>query len=151
MPFKTQQTALDTLANFELFFERQSKLLPQTLTYLFHCLDNTNLANAAAGAIFCVCSSCDEHLVGEVGNFLNAYRAIQQKDVTVKEKVIGAITKVIGAMPQANSQIGPLSELLTFIEQDMASYSVVLETSGLEEAVGMVGLRTFPIITILKL
>ena len=143
LPIQTRQTALDTITNYTAFFERQHKHLPDMLTYLFNCLNSPALANAAAKAIFSTCSSCSKRLVGEIRSFLSAYQTLQQSDTNVKEKVIGAIAVVIREISQRERYIGPLSELLGYVEKDATVSTAAIAAGHVEEALasGLCALR----------
>jgi len=143
LPVQAQQTALDTLTNYTAFFERQHEYIPGMLAYLFQCLSNPALAYPAAKAIFSTCSSCRKRLVGEIGSFLKAYQDLEEDDANVKEKIIGAIAMVIREIPQGESQLKPLSELLRYVEKDVAVVGEALAAGQIEEALaaGICALR----------
>lgn len=137
IPLQTQQTALEFLEKYALFFERQYRYLPDLLTYLFQCLDHTNLAHLAAKAIKSICDSCSERLTSEVGSFLNAYASLQEKDSEIKEKVIGAIAMVIRQMPESEVQMEPLSKLLAFVEMDATNIGQKIAIGDMDTALVM--------------
>lgn len=143
LPVQAQQTALDTLTNYTAFFERQHEFLPGMLAYLFQCLGNPALANPAAKAIFSTCSLCRKRLVGEIGNFLKAYQDLEQNDANVREKILGAIAMIIRELPQGESQLNPLSELINYVEKDVAAVGEALAAGQVEEALasGVCALR----------
>jgi hypothetical protein len=143
LPVQAQQTALDTLTNYNAFFERQHEYIPGMLAYLFQCLGNPALAYPAAKAIFSTCSSCRKRLIGEIGSFLKAYQDLERNDANVREKILGAIAMVIREIPQGESQLDPLSELLKYVEKDVAFVGEALAAGQVEEALvaGVCALR----------
>ncbi|KAL8828270.1 MAG: hypothetical protein Q9191_002691, partial [Dirinaria sp. TL-2023a] len=120
MPEHTQQTVLDTITNYTAFFGRHGEHLPSVFRYLFGCLNNRTLAVPASKAIASTCSLSRHLLVNQVNEFLGIRDSLQMCNAYVKEKIVGAIAMIIQALPKEEDKIGPLSNLLTFVEADAA-------------------------------
>lgn len=150
IPSKTQQTAVTTIVCFTAFFERHTHFLPPMLTFLFTALQLPTLAGVAAKAIYSTCDTCRKTLVHEVGAFLHQYEALLQwqgVESATKEKVIGAITAIIQAMPSDEHQdgrfdkvlsngyrVGSFDQLLDFVDRDVKACQESASAGLMEQA-----------------
>ncbi|KAL8946115.1 MAG: hypothetical protein Q9222_007443, partial [Ikaeria aurantiellina] len=122
IPPRTKQTAVATIIGFTAFFERRTQFLPPMLNFLFGVLQNPNLAGTSARAICSICESCCKSLVLEVDAFIQQYDILlswQGIESNTKERVIGAISAIIQAIPSDERKIETFSRLLEFVEQDV--------------------------------
>ncbi|RDW70210.1 putative importin 13 protein [Coleophoma crateriformis] len=123
MPPRVRQTFLDLIAAYPNHFERHTKYLPNALDLLFKAVDSLpRLAVTASKSIHSLCSSCRNVLVPEIGAFLQQYSklaGVASLDSLAKEKITGAIASIIQAIPEESSKVAPVSQLLSYVEEDM--------------------------------
>ena len=143
---KTRQTTVDLIGNYSDFFQRHHEFLPAVLNFLFNVLTIPSLGHAAAGSIDLLCGCCRTELTSEIGSFIQQYEILlyfQDLENGVKEKVIGAIAKIIQANKAEHDQATALSKLLSFVESDIQRCVGLLSQNELESAqvVGVCALR----------
>ena len=137
IPAKTRQTAVSMISSYTAFFERRTEHLLGMLNFLFESLRSPALAHVVAKALFSICSSCRKTLASEVNTFLQQYEQILEWDcidLSVKEKLIGAISAIIEAMPKDEAKILPLGRLIGTIEKDVESCFEAISTSNTTES-----------------
>lgn len=121
IPIRTRQTALSFIGQYNGYFERHVKFLPDALIFLFRALKISILSGTASRSIYSLCSSCRHALTNELDAFLQQYGEFSSRpstDALVKERIVGAIAAVIQAIPSEEGKYGPLSQLLRFVEVD---------------------------------
>lgn len=132
MPPRARQTFLDLIASYSDYFERHTKYLPNALDILFKAIESLPaLAERASKSISSLCSACRGLLVPEVGVFLQQYSKfahVSLLDSLVKERILGAIASIIQAIPENASKLGPLDQLLRFIEADIEQCLLLLSS-----------------------
>ena len=124
LPAKTQQTVINLIASYISFFQRHHDYLPSMLTFLFNCLERPMLAITAAKAIFVACSSCRKILYPHIDGFLQQYYILAGStsiDLEVQEKVVGAVTAIVQALPTVEHQLPPLDRLLDLVDRDVTA------------------------------
>ena len=122
IPPKTRQTAMDMVTKYTSFFERHTEYLPSALNFLFESLKTPTLTDVAAKAIYSTCSSCRKRLVGDLDAFLRQYNSLliwEGFESSTKEKVLGAISAIIQALPSEEEKLVPLFTLLSSVEFDV--------------------------------
>jgi hypothetical protein len=122
IPRRLLKTSVDMLACYSRLFRKHVDLLPSALNFLFSSLQVPHLANDSARSIFTLCSSCRHSLISELPAFVQQYDAFRETptaDVYTKEKVIGGISAIVQAVPSNEDRISHVSNLLSFIEQDI--------------------------------
>jgi hypothetical protein len=137
IPGKTRHSAVTMVGNYASFFERHTEFLPSALNFLFNSLENPTQAISASRSIHLLCSSCRKALTGELNTFLQHYQTFANSSSTdslTKERVLGAISAIVEALPADEAKIGPLSNLLTFIEQDSQAFQHYMASNDLESA-----------------
>ncbi len=138
VPMSTKRTAVTMISNYTAFFERHAEHLPAMLNYLFTSLGagSSALANVAAKAIFSACSSCRKMLTWELGAFLHQYEVLLTWDgieTSTKEKVVGAISAIVEALPTHEEKIAPLAQLIQSVEKEAANSVKAMEASQAED------------------
>ena len=137
IPAKTRQTAVSMISSYTAFFERHTEHLLGMLNFLFESLRSPALAHVAAKALFSICSSCRKTLTSEIDAFLQQYEQIiawDRIDLSMKEKLIGAISSIIEAMPKDEAKVLPLSRLIGTIEKDVRNCVEAINASNTEES-----------------
>ena len=133
----TQQMAVAVLNRYTAFFERHTDYLPAALNFLFGAVKSLAMTDAAAKAISAMCSSCRVVLVPELKAFMQQYEALltwTTMNPSTKERIIGAITAIVQALPDDEAKLDPLHKLLEFVERDVHECLNLLEIDQPEEA-----------------
>ncbi|KAL6712789.1 member of the karyopherin-beta [Lecanora helva] len=133
IPAKTRQTAVSMVSSYTAFFERRSEHLPGILNFLFESLKFPALCHVAAKAILAACSSCCAKLTSEIDVFLHQLETIEtwdHIDVSVKERLIGAIAAIIKAVPKEEDKVAHLSRLIDCTERDVELCVKAVEVSS---------------------
>ena len=97
VPFKTQQTAVNLVAEYADFFKRQPTNLVPTLNFMFSCLESQALMHTSAKTILALCDVCRTALGQYAMVFAQQYSSFvtsSERDTDVKEKLIGAMAAV---------------------------------------------------------
>lgn len=139
LPAKTQQTVINLVASHISFFERHHEYLPSMLNFLFHCLERQMLATTAAKAILVACSSCRKLLYPHVDSFIQQCSMIAENtsvEPDVKEKIVGAVTTIVQALPTAEHQLPPLLRLLDLVDRDVIASEVSVDMKDEKAAQG---------------
>lgn len=115
LPNKTRQTLVDMLGKYQMFFEQNTNLLPQVLTFLFSSLNISSCTNTASRSIGFLCKSCRQALVTEIPVFLRIFTEFQQNSAATTqslERVVEGIAAVVQALPSEEAKAPYLDELL---------------------------------------
>ncbi|KAF6822298.1 importin 13 [Colletotrichum plurivorum] len=121
MPGRTRQTCISLIERYSDYFERDTQSLPAALNLLFSVLRDNQLVGPAAKSIQRLCFSSRLILAQEARAFLNQYQSIVtggQLDCLGSERILGAISAVIQAVPEENERLDCLETLLAFVEHD---------------------------------
>ncbi|KAL0931593.1 uncharacterized protein CTRU02_212547 [Colletotrichum truncatum] len=121
VPGRTRQTCISLIERYADYFERETQSLPAALNLLFSVLGDSQLAGPAARSIQRLCFSSRSILASETSAFLAQYQTIvsrSQLDCIASERIIGAISAVIQAVPEEQERLGHLEVLLSFVEHD---------------------------------
>ncbi|POS85654.1 hypothetical protein EPUL_001440, partial [Erysiphe pulchra] len=121
IPTRTRRAHLNLIIGYAGYFRRKPDLLPNVLNLSFVALGSSSLASQASRTIMKLCSSCRQTLLPNLNLFLQHYREIAQSsslDSDARELVIEGIACLIQAMHDEASKIGPLNQLLSYIEFD---------------------------------
>lgn len=157
VPTRAKRTFLDVIKAYSDFFIANTRNLPAVLNIVFGATGNPALASLASHSISKLCSECRHVLLPELGAFLQQYSnitATSSLDGVVKEGVIEGIAALIQAIPDDESKIAPLDQLLDFVEADVqiCLHALAVESSGinfnsapsngeLAPAIGLVALK----------
>ncbi|KEY67281.1 hypothetical protein S7711_04534, partial [Stachybotrys chartarum IBT 7711] len=131
IPVRVRQTCVSLIEHYNDYFERHVADLPGAVRLLFKMVGDNAMAAAASKSIMRLCSSCRHHLHPEVEAFIEQYRGLvsgKQLDCTSSEKVIGAISCVVQAMPDRSRAIIVCEEILSFIQDDLSCAKELLES-----------------------
>jgi hypothetical protein len=115
LPNKTRQTLVDMLGKYQMFFEQNTNLLPQVLTFLFSALNISSCTNTASRSIGFLSKSCRQALVTEIPVFLKIFTEFQQSSAATTqslERVVEGIAAVVQALPSEEAKAPYLDELL---------------------------------------
>lgn len=137
IPNWTRRTALSVLGEYAAYFSRNIAQLPAAFSFLLSSLDSPPFANQAARAISSVCDACRKNLASELDGLFQQYdrfTASSTANEFTKQKVIGAISFVIQALPSDEAIATALDRLLTFIDKDIAAAVELMSKCKLEES-----------------
>lgn len=138
IPARVRQTAVMFIGEFASHFERHPQYLSATLTFLFKAMETPALARKASHSVHSVCSTCRLLLVPQLGAFMEHCGNLAQAtvlDAVVKEKIVGSIAPIIQALPTEEAKIGPLEQLLQFVDQDVNACLAAVSQSEVKEAI----------------
>ena len=122
LPTRTKRTFLELIKSYSDYFVANTENLPTILNIVFNATNTPSLANLASHSISKLCSECRTVLLPQLHAFLQQYEHIIDNpslDGVVKEGVIEGIAALIQAIPDDQSKIGPLNQLLNTIEKDV--------------------------------
>ncbi len=122
VPVKTRQTAVNMLGHYAAFFERHTEYLPAVLNFLFICLGDEATAATASRSISSLCSSCRESLTADLEIFIQQYERFLSgptAEIGTKDRVIGAVSAIVQALPTEEAKAQPLRKLLSLIEEEV--------------------------------
>lgn len=121
IPSRALQTFLVLLRGYGGWFATHTENLPKALNLAFSTLDSPALAKTASQMIVDICGECRTILIPEIGAFLQQFSnmAHSSLDSHVKEATIQSIASIIQAIPDEQSQMPPLEQLLYFVEADV--------------------------------
>ncbi|EPQ62290.1 BgtA-21035 [Blumeria graminis f. sp. tritici] len=120
----TRRTFLNLVGGYANYFKTRSLLLLQVLNIAFVALKSSGLADQASRCILKLCSDCRSNLVPDLDGFIQHYSSIaldNTLDHNIKESVIEGITCLIQALDDDESKIGPLNQLLNYVEADVSN------------------------------
>ena len=121
VPLRTQQSMLDLLASSIPMLQRHRDYLLPMMDLLFIYVKRPVIRNASAKAILNGCSTCRKALHPHVKAFLQQYKDIMESsypDSEVKEKMTGAVTCIVQAVPSPEDQLSFLHMLLAILDKD---------------------------------
>jgi hypothetical protein len=120
VPIRALQAFLGLLDGYADYFMRETDNLPRALNVAFGATGFQALAKRASYTIIELCSNCRNILVPELGTFLQQFGSMAHSSIegSIKEGVMQGIASIIEAVGSETSQIGPLSQLIHFIEAD---------------------------------
>jgi len=122
LPTRAKRTFLELVKAYSDYFVANTENLPAVLNIVFSATSSPSLASLASHSISKLCSECRSVLLPELGAFLQQYNNItttSSLDGVVKEGVIEGIAALIQAIPDDQSKIVPLNQLLDFVEKDV--------------------------------
>ena len=131
VPTRTMQSFLTLVDGYPDYFERHTQYLPNALNIVFGATNSPALAKTASRTIVELCSSCRQTLVPELDAFLEQYSKIallDSIDSHVKEGVTEGIASIVQAIPDDDSKLSPLGQLLSFIEADIDQCLLVMSS-----------------------
>ena len=122
IPTRAMKAFLDLIIAYADFFQHRPSILPGILNIVFQTTGQPALAKTAARSIMKLCSDCRYILLPELGAFMLQCGRIfssNSLDVSVKEAVMEGISSIIQAIEVEESKLGPLNQLLDYIESDV--------------------------------
>jgi hypothetical protein len=121
IPARTRQTCISLIEKYSDYFERNTSELPSALNLLFSVVGDPLLEGQAAKSVHRLCVSCRSFLNAESTTFLEQYRALlaQPVDCLTRERIIGAISSVVQAIPDDQRRLHDLGVLLDFVADDV--------------------------------
>ncbi|KAF4629911.1 hypothetical protein G7Y89_g8231 [Cudoniella acicularis] len=122
IPPRTVQSFLLIIDAYADYFEQNTTYLPNALNIVFGATASPALSHKASYTILRLCSDCRKILLPELGAFLQQYQALtlnSSLDKYVKENIIEGIASLIQAIPDDQSKIAPLDQLLNFVDVDI--------------------------------
>lgn len=132
LPTRAKRTFLEVIKAYSDYFVANTENLPAVLNIVFSATSSPSLASLASHSISKLCSECRSVLLPELGAFLQQYGNITTNSVldgVVKEGVIEGIAALIQAIPNDESKIEPLNQLLDFVEKDV-EHCIQLSTAN---------------------
>ena len=144
VPIFVQQIMIELVREFTSFFERQTRLLPSVLTFLFQAARNTKLGPLAARTISELSQSCRKSLAPDFTTFVEQYSRLT--DLAIKDRVLEALAALVQAMPSDEAQGQSLSMLITYVENEASQTLSLLQRGEAEEALAY-GLHTLRCLT----
>ena len=121
VPLRTQQSMLDLIASSIPMLQRHRDYLLPMMDLLFTYVRRPVVRNVSAKAILNGCSACRKVLYPHIKVFLQQYKDIMESsylDSEVKEKVTGAVTCIVQAVPSPEDQLSFLQMLLAVLGKD---------------------------------
>lgn len=121
IPLRVRQTCISLIEHYTDYFERHVDLLPAALGLLFSMVGEHAMAVPTSKSILRLSSSCRHHLYREAGAFLDEYgRLVGEKrlDCLSSERVLGAISCVVQAIPQDSQRYSTCKRMLSFVQDD---------------------------------
>ncbi|KAF2094014.1 hypothetical protein NA57DRAFT_47577, partial [Rhizodiscina lignyota] len=122
VPYFLRRTAMNTIGQYDSYFEHHPENLPGILNFLFKSLEGKSIADIAAKSIWSLCKACRGSLTPELNTFFQQYQNFlgweTAKNFT-KEKVIGAVAAIAQALPADAEKNGALNHLLDFVSADV--------------------------------
>ncbi|KAL5604657.1 hypothetical protein BROUX41_001992 [Berkeleyomyces rouxiae] len=122
MPPRCRQTCIGLIEKFSCFFQRNIDRLPSALTVLFSVVGDPVLTNPAAKSIYELCTSCKEVLMPEASSFIDQYQSMTRDNVIeciTRERLAGAIASVIQIIPDENTRLDFLTQMIDVVEVDV--------------------------------
>ncbi|CAG8971936.1 hypothetical protein HYALB_00003271 [Hymenoscyphus albidus] len=138
IPVRTMQSFLLLVDGYADYFEENMSYLPIVLNIVFGALSSPALSYKASRTILRLCSNCRKRLVPELGSFLQQYQNLALNsplDKYSKEAIMEGIASLVQAVPDDDSKIAPLDQLLSFVDADIeTSFRVIVSQPSLGEA-----------------
>jgi len=137
IPNWPRRTALVVLGEYAGYFSRNITQLPAAFGFLLSSLDSPQFAHQAARAISSVCDACRKNLATELDGLFTQYERFSASPTAndfTKQKVIGAISFVIQALPSDDAIAAALDRLLSFIDKDVAATIELMSRGDVEES-----------------
>lgn len=134
IPTKLRQTSLLLIERFSDFFERNSQYLAMALNLLFAAVSDSTLANSSSRTIQILCSSCRSILTADVDTFLDQYEKYATTNMlesVVEERLVGAITSIIQAIPEESTRLIALRRLLACLKAEAERAATLVTNSCL--------------------
>ena len=121
IPHRALQAFLVLVQGYAGYFAAHTQHLPKALNLAFSAISSPALAKPASEMIVQLCGDCRVILIPELGAFLQQFNnmAHASLDSRVKEATIQSIASIIQAIPDEESQVETLEQLLYFIEADI--------------------------------
>jgi hypothetical protein len=131
VPFRAMQTFLGIVQAYAEYFSQYTEHLPKVLNISFNATNVPSLAKTASQTIVRLCGDCRTALVPELGTFIHHLSSTIHSsfDARVKEGTAQGIASLIQALPDDESKLEPLNELLNYIEVDVESCLRLLSPS----------------------
>lgn len=121
IPTRAMQAFLTLVKGYADYFATHTENLPRALNLAFSAIGSPALAQTASELIVQLCGDCRTILIPELGAFLQQFSnmAHSSLDSRVKQATVQSIASIIQAIPDEESQVAPLEQLLHFIEVDI--------------------------------
>ncbi|KAH8683271.1 armadillo-type protein [Tricladium varicosporioides] len=121
IPLRTVQSFILLINGFANYFSQNPTYLPNALNIVFEATASPVLSHRAASTILSLCSDCRKILLPELGAFLQQYQTFTMNSpiTSVRESIMEGIASLIQAIPDDQSKITPLEQLLSFIDIDI--------------------------------
>ncbi|KAH9903711.1 armadillo-type protein [Xylariomycetidae sp. FL2044] len=122
VPVRARQTGLYLIERYSDYFGRHAENLPGALNLLFGAVGDRQLSMPSSKSIYTLCSSCRTILTSEVDAFLEQYASLrnhQHLESLAEERVVGAISSIIQAVPDEARKIHAFQRLLAVISADV--------------------------------
>ncbi|TVY21258.1 Importin beta-like protein [Lachnellula arida] len=122
VPFPAVESFLVLIEGYADYFVKNSSHLSNALNFVFAAMALPTLSHRASDTITRLCSECRKVLLPELGAFLQQYQnLIRNNSITgyAKESVLRAIACLIQAIPDEESKVAPLDQMLNFVGADI--------------------------------
>ncbi|TVY44332.1 Importin beta-like protein [Lachnellula occidentalis] len=122
VPFPAVESFLVLIEAYADYFVKNSSHLSNALNFVFAVMALPTLSHRASDTITGLCSECRRILLPELGAFLQQYQNLARNNSITgyaKESVFRAIACLIQAIPDEESKIAPLDQLLNFVGVDI--------------------------------
>ena len=121
IPTRAMLAFLTLINGYADYFATHTENLPRVLNLAFSAINSPALAQNASEMIVRLCGDCRTILTPELGAFLQQFSNMTHStlDSRVKQATVQSIASIIQAIPDEESQVAPLEQLLHFIEVDI--------------------------------
>ena len=130
VPPWARNAAVNLVAAYSPYFQRNPQSLDTVITFLFRCLDAPAIAQTAARTIPTLCDVCRGTLAPFAQSFVDQYASFVDtaaRPADVKEKLIGAVAAVIQGQSasddpqQRQAARAALAHLLSIVENEVSA------------------------------
>jgi hypothetical protein len=122
IPLQTMESLLVLIEGYADYFVENTSYLANALNFVFATMALPALSHKASDTITGLCSECRKILLPELGAFLQQYQnLVSNHSISgyAKESVLRAIACLIQAIPDDESKVAPLDQLLNFVGVDI--------------------------------
>lgn len=115
VPDRVTRTCIKFIAENSSYLERHSENLVTSLNFLFISLQVPSYTNAASRAIYTLCDSQRSALVDALPHFISSLALVDNLRGPDRQRIFGAVATVIEALPNEQSKVQPLTQILEMI------------------------------------
>ena len=121
IPTRMMQAFLHLVSGYADYFATHTENLPQALNLAFAVISSSALSQTASEMIIQLCADCRTILIPELGAFLLQYSNMSHSSLSprAKQAVFQSIASIIQAIPDEESQVAPLEQLLSYVEAEI--------------------------------